>query len=47
MHGMKMKEVVLGGKANGPVGGPPTIEPPKEVQKKMLKKVGDHITKVP
>ncbi|CAI8588552.1 unnamed protein product [Vicia faba] len=38
MHCVKIKGVVLGGKADGPTGGPPTMEPSKEVRKKKLKK---------
>lgn len=47
MHGVKMKRVVLVGKVDGPVGGPPTIGLPKEVLKKKLKKVGDPTTNMP
>lgn len=35
VHGVKMKGVFLGGKADGPAGGPPTLEPPKEFKNKQ------------
>lgn len=47
MHALKMKGVVLLGKTDGTIGGPPTTEPLKKVQKKKLKKAGDQITRVP
>lgn len=47
MHEVKMKWVVIRGKADGLAGGPPTIKPLKEFQKKKLKNVGDHTTRVP
>lgn len=36
MHGVKMKIVVIRGKADGLAEGPPTIEPPNEAWKKNL-----------
>lgn len=42
MFDVKMKGVVLGGKANGLSGCPPTMEPPKEIKKKIFKKMRDH-----
>lgn len=47
IHGIKMEGVVLWGKANGQAGGPPTVEPSKEIWKKKLKKVRDRSTRVP
>lgn len=47
MHSVETKGVVLGGKVDGMGGGPPTMESPKEVKKKKLKKIDDHASKVP
>lgn len=47
LHGVKMKGVVLGGKACCPFGGPLTIEPLKNFKKKSMKNMGDYTTKVP
>lgn len=51
MHGVKIKGVVLRGKADGPADGlakgPPTMEPYKKIIKKKLKKIGDQTSKVP
>lgn len=47
MHGVKIKGVVLRGKADGPAKGPPTMEPYKKIIKKKLKKIGDQTSKVP
>lgn len=41
MHGVKMKIVVIRGKADGLAEGPPTIEPPNEAWKKKLNFFGD------
>lgn len=47
MHDVKMKVIVLVGKGGGVFRGPPTMEPPKEVKKKKLKKTSDRSSKVP
>lgn len=47
MYGDKIKGVLLEGKVDSSVGGPFTMEPPKDVRKKKLLKVGDSTTKVP
>lgn len=41
-----MKGVVLGGKADGPTWGPPTVEPPKKIKQKKLRKISDLSSKV-
>lgn len=47
MHGVKMKWVILGGKADGPTGGSPPMSPPKEEKKKRLKKSEELSSEVP
>lgn len=42
-----MKGMVIEGNVYGSARGPPTIEPLKEIWKIKLKKLGDHVTRVP
>lgn len=43
VHGVNMKSIMIGGTTVGPVGHISPIECLKELKKKKLKKIGDHI----